>query len=71
MNANYFSTLKAGSKPRYRQKLYIIGVKDCQYRLPADIWCDIPCSGLKSNTLISIPADKHVLKISSGHLKRS
>ena len=52
MNANYFSTLKANSKPRYGQKLDIVGLKDRPYRLPTDIWCDIPCSGLKSNTLI-------------------
>ena len=54
MNADYFSTLKADSKPKQRQKLDIGGLKDCPYRLPADIWCDIAYSGLKSNTLISM-----------------
>ena len=42
MNADYFSSLKADSKPRYRQKLYLVGLKDCLYHLPADTWCDNP-----------------------------
>ena len=54
MNVDYFSTIKAGNKPKYRQKLDIFGLKDCPYRLQADIWCGNPCIGLKSNTLISI-----------------
>ena len=54
MNAGHFSTLKADSKPKYRQKLDIVGFKDCPYRLPTDIWCDNPYSGLKSNILISM-----------------
>ena len=41
MNADYFSTLKADSKPKYGQKLDIVGLKDCPFHLPADIWCDI------------------------------
>ena len=40
MNADYFSALEAVSKPRYRQKLDIVGLKDCPCRLPGDIWCD-------------------------------
>ena len=42
MNADYFSSLKANNKPRYRQKLDLAGLKDCPYRLPADIWCTNP-----------------------------
>ena len=42
MNVDYFSTLKADSKPRYTQKLDIVRVKDCPYRLPADTSCNIP-----------------------------
>ena len=42
MNADYFSSVKANSKPRYRQKLDFVGLKDCPYCLPANIWCDNP-----------------------------
>ena len=42
MNGDYFSSLKADSKPRYKQKLDLVGCKDCLYRLPADIWWDNP-----------------------------
>ena len=42
MNGDYFSLLKAGSKPRYRQKLDLVGLRYCPYRLPADIWSDNP-----------------------------
>ena len=42
MNADYLSSLKTDSKPRYRHKLDLVGLKDCPYRLPADIWCDNP-----------------------------
>ena len=45
MNADYFPSLKADSKPRYRQKLDLVGLKDCPYRLPADIWYDNPVHG--------------------------
>ena len=54
MNADYFSTLKVDSKPKYGQKLHMVELKDCPYRLPADIWCDNPYSGLKLNALISM-----------------
>ena len=40
MNVDYFSTLNVDSKPRYKQKLDIVGIKYCPYRLAADIWCD-------------------------------
>ena len=46
MNADYFSTLKADSKPKQRQKLDIGGLKDCPYRLQADICCDNPYNEL-------------------------
>ena len=42
MNVDYFSSLKADSKPRYRQELDLVGLKDYPYRLPAGIWCDNP-----------------------------
>ena len=42
MHGDYLSSLKADSKPRYRQKLDLVGLKDCPYCLPADIWCDNP-----------------------------
>ena len=42
MHGDYFSSLKVDSKPRYRQKLDLVGLKDCPYCLPADIWCDNP-----------------------------
>ena len=42
MNADYFSSLKVESKPRYRQKLDLVGLEDCPYRSSADIWCDNP-----------------------------
>ena len=45
MNSDYFSSLKVDSKPRYRQKLDLVGLKDCPYRLPADIWCNNPVQG--------------------------
>ena len=54
MSADYFSTLKVGSKPKYGEKLDIVGLKDCSCRLQANIWWDNPYSGLKSNTLISM-----------------
>ena len=46
MNADYFSTQKADSKSKYRQKLDIVGLKDCPYRIQADICCDNPYSEL-------------------------
>ena len=42
MDADYFSSPKAVSKPRYRQKSDLVGLRDCPYRLPADTWCDNP-----------------------------
>ena len=54
MNADYFSTLKVDSKPKYGQKLDIVGLKDWPYCLSADIWCDNPYNGPKSNTLVSM-----------------
>ena len=39
--ADDFSSPQADSKPRYRQKLGLVGLK-LPYRLPADIWCDNP-----------------------------
>ena len=42
MNADYFSSLRADSKARYRQKLDLVELTDCPYCLPADIWCDNP-----------------------------
>ena len=42
MNADYFPSLKADSKPRYRQKLDLVRLKDCPYHHPADIWCHNP-----------------------------
>ena len=40
MNADCFSSLKGDSKSRYRQKLDLVGLKDCPYCLSADVWCD-------------------------------
>ena len=37
MNADQLSSLKGDSSPRYRQKLDLVGLKDCSYRLPLDI----------------------------------
>ena len=42
MNPDYFSSLTADSKARYRQKLDLVELTDCPYCLPADIWCDNP-----------------------------
>ena len=42
MNADYFSSLRADSKARYRQKLDLVELTDCPDCLPADIWCDNP-----------------------------
>ena len=47
MNADYFSSLKADSEPRYRQKLDLLGLKDCPYCLLADIWCNNPVQWLE------------------------
>ena len=40
MIAHYFSSLKADSKPRCRQKLDLVELKDYPYLLPEDVWCD-------------------------------
>ena len=42
MNANYSFSLKADSKPRRRQKLNLVGLKDCPFCLPAVICGDNP-----------------------------
>ena len=42
MNANYSFSLIADSKPRRRQKLNLVGLKDCPFCLPADIWGNNP-----------------------------
>ena len=42
MNADYFSSLRADSKARYRPKLDLVELTDCPDCLPADIWCDNP-----------------------------
>ena len=54
MNGDYFSSLKADSKPGYKQKLDLVGCKDCLYRVPADIWWDNPVQWPKLNNLISM-----------------
>ena len=40
MNADCFSSLKGDSKSTYRQKLDLVGLKDCPYCLSTDVWCD-------------------------------
>ena len=35
-------TLSNDAKQRYRTKLAIVGLDECPYRLPADVWVDDP-----------------------------
>ena len=42
MNVDYYSSLKTEAKSRYKQKLEIVGLQECPYRLPADIWAENP-----------------------------
>ena len=42
MIAHYFSSLKADTKPRQRQKSDLVELKGYPYLLPEDVWCDNP-----------------------------
>jgi len=42
MNVDYFSFLKDDARSRYLEKLDIVGLNECPYRLPADIWKEDP-----------------------------
>lgn len=34
--------LPSEAKVRYKEKLTLVGMNDCPYRLPADVWVDDP-----------------------------
>ena len=42
MSYEYFNTLNDDSRTRYLQKLETVKLKECPYRLPADVWKDNP-----------------------------
>ena len=42
MSYEYFNTLNDDSRTRYLKKLETVKLKECPYRLPADVWKDNP-----------------------------
>ena len=42
MSADYVSQLPPEALSRYRSKLELSGLKDCPYRLPANVWKNNP-----------------------------
>ena len=42
MSYEYYDSLSGEAKVRYDKKLYIIGIKECPFKLAADMWTNDP-----------------------------
>ena len=53
MSFEHYDSLSGEAKVRYDKKLDIIGIKECPFKLAADMWTNDQLNGLSCNSLIS------------------